>query len=112
MTNGFLNTANIIRVFLISAIGPYTRNATKELCENVLEKEDAINASASEQSDRTNANHIMTSEEDTSFCPISNKVDVLINVCIEAAINAPIIKYLPTEKNSSTACFNVPSNFL
>ncbi len=57
-----------------------------------------MNASTSEQSDKTNASPIITREEDTSFCPIASRVDVLTYVCIAATIKAPMIKYFPTEK--------------
>lgn len=102
-TKRLLNTLSIMRVFLISTIGPITRNATIDPTEKVLLKEDAIKASASEQSDITKARTIITIEEVTSVCPISKSVEVFKYVCIAAAIKAPRIKYLPTEKNSSTA---------
>lgn len=110
-TNRFLKAASIINRFLISTIAPKTRKAINDPNENVLLKEDAMNASTSEQSDRTNARPIITREEDTSFCPIASRVDVLTYVCIAAAIKAPMIKYFPTEKNSSMACRKVPPSF-
>ena len=61
-----LNTLSIISVFFISTIGPNTRKATIEPTEKVLLKEDAMKASASEQSDITKARNIITIEEVTS----------------------------------------------
>lgn len=52
-TNLVLNWLSIISVFLISNIGPNTKNETIALSVNVLRNEEAINASAEEQSDNT-----------------------------------------------------------
>jgi len=85
----------------MSNIGPNTKNETIALSVNVLRNEEAINASAEEQSDNTYASPIITAFDETSPCPNENRVDVLTNVCIPAAINPPIIRNFPTEKNSS-----------
>lgn len=104
ITNRVLNVASIINIFLISTIGPYTRNATSDAVENVLWNEDAMKASASEHRDKIKASPIITADEENGPCPIASNVDVCTNVWTAAAINAPITKYLPIEKNSSTAC--------
>lgn len=77
-TSLFLNVASIIIKFLISTIGPKTRNASKEPVENVLLNDEAMNASASEHSDKINESAIITSEEDACPCPIDTSVAVLI----------------------------------
>lgn len=66
-TSFVLNAESIINKFFISSIGPNTRKATIDPVEKVLLKEDAMNASASEHRDKTNASPIMTSDEEA--CP-------------------------------------------
>jgi hypothetical protein len=51
-TNFVLNWLNIINVFFISNIGPNTRKAIIALSLNVLRNDEAIKASAEEQSDK------------------------------------------------------------
>lgn len=77
-TNLFLNVASIIITFLISIIGPKTKNARSDPVEKVLLKEEAINASASEHKDRIKAKAIITKDEDAVPCPMETSVEVLI----------------------------------
>jgi hypothetical protein len=103
ITNLPRKAPNSIRVFLISIIGPKTRKAESEPIENVLRNEEAMKASASEQSDIVKASPIITREAINGLLPRCNRYDVGMNVCMQAAMNAPNTKYLPTEKNSSIA---------
>lgn len=52
-----MKAASIINRFLISTIAPKTRKAINDPNENVLLKEDAMNASTSEQSDKRQTHH-------------------------------------------------------
>ncbi len=62
-TKRFLNVASIIIKFLMSTIGPNTKNAKSAPVEKVVRNEEAIKASASEHRERINASAIMTNDD-------------------------------------------------
>ena len=92
MTKRFLKESNIISIFLMSIIGPVIRKARTDAPLNCNMKVLAINASASEQSESTNARSIMIRIDEKRVPPTLKRISLGIKACIQDAIIAPKIK--------------------